>query len=140
MERRIVPDVIGQQQQLLALPRTASVREAARCMCERQVGAVLVTDDGALEGIFTERDLMHRVVAAGRDPDRTPLAEVMTPDPDTVAADDYAIDALSLMSERGYRHLPVLHDGRLVGIVSRRDFLGEEIIIVEEDLGHEQRF
>ena len=139
MERKIVPDVIGQQQ-LVMLPSSATVREAAICMSERQVGAVLVTRDGALEGIFTERDLLHRVVAPGRDPNGTRLAEVMTKNPDTIEADDYAIEALSRMSERGYRHLPVLDQGRLVGIVSRRDFLGEEIILVEEEYGHEQRF
>jgi|SoimicMinimDraft_9_1059737.scaffolds.fasta_scaffold25528_1 CBS domain-containing protein len=139
MERRIVPDVIGQQQ-LVMLPSSATVREAAICMSERQVGAVLVTRDGALEGIFTERDLLHRVVAPGRDPNGTRLVEVMTKNPDTIEADGYAIEALSRMSERGYRHLPVLDQGRLVGIVSRRDFLGEEIILVEEEFGHEQRF
>jgi CBS domain-containing protein len=139
MERRIVPDVIGQQQ-LVMLPSSATVREAAICMSERQVGAVLVTRDGALEGIFTERDLLHRVVAPGRDPNGTHLVEVMTKNPDTIEADGYAIEALSRMSERGYRHLPVLDQGRLVGIVSRRDFLGEEIILVEEEFGHEQRF
>ena len=139
MERKIVPDVIGQQQ-LVMLPSSATVREAAICMSERQVGAVLVTRDGALEGIFTERDLLHRVVAPGRDPNGTRLVEVMTKNPDTIEADDYAIEALSRMSERGYRHLPVLDQGRLVGIVSRRDFLGEEIILVEEEYGHEQRF
>ena len=139
MQRKIVPDVIGQQQ-LVMLPSSATVREAAISMSERQVGAVLVTRDGALEGIFTERDLLHRVVAPGRDPNGTHLVEVMTKNPDTIEADDYAIEALSRMSERGYRHLPVLDQGRLVGIVSRRDFLGEEIILVEEEFGHEQRF
>lgn len=139
MERRIVPDVIGQQQ-LVMLPSSATVREAAICMSDRQVGAVLVTRDGALEGFFTERDLLHRVVAPGRDPNGTRLIEVMTKNPDTIEADDYAIEALSRMSERGYRHLPVLDQGRLVGIVSRRDFLGEEIVLVEEEYGHEQRF
>jgi CBS domain-containing protein len=83
---------------------------------------------------------MHRIVAAGRDPDHTHLAEVMTADPDTVDAEVRAVDALALMSARGYRHLPVLENGRLVGIVSRRDFLGEEIARVEDELGHEQRF
>jgi CBS domain-containing protein len=139
MKRRIVPDVIGKQQ-LVMLPSSATVREAAICMSDRQVGAVLVTRDGVLEGIFTERDLMQRVVAPGRDPNSTRLVEVMTKDPDTIEADGYAIDALSRMSERGYRHLPVLDQGRLVGIVSRRDFLGEEIILVEDEFGHEQRF
>ena len=139
MKRRIVPDVIGKQQ-LVMLPSSATVREAAICMSDRQVGAVLVTRDGVLEGIFTERDLLHRVVAPGRDPNGTNLVEVMTKNPDTIEADDYAIEALSRMSERGYRHLPVLDQGRLVGIVSRRDFLGEEIILVVDEFGHEQRF
>jgi len=139
MERKIVPDVIGQQQ-LVMLPSSATVWEAAICMSDRRVGAVLVTREGALEGIFTERDLLHRVVAPGRDPNGTRLVEVMTKNTDTIEADAYAIDALSRMSERGYRHLPVLDQGRLVGIVSRRDFLGDEIILVEEEYGHEQRF
>jgi len=140
MQRRIIPDVIGQQQQLLELPASATVREAAHRMREREVGAVLITAAGALEGIFTERDVLMRVVASDRDPDRTRLGEVMTRNPDTIDAGDLAVTALSRMSERGYRHLPVTRDGRLVGIVSRRDFLGDEISAVEAEFGHEQQF
>ena len=140
MERRIVPDVIGQKQQLLELPGTATVRDAARRMRDREVGAVLITNRGRLEGIFTERDLLMRVVAPGCDPEVTQLKEVMTKNPDTVEADSIATVALTRMTERGYRHLPVMKDGQLFGIVSRRDFTGEDISAVEDELGHEQTF
>jgi CBS domain-containing protein len=131
MERRIVPDVIGQKQLLLELPGTATVRKAARAMHDREVGAVLITNSGRLEGIFTERDLLMRVVAPGRDPEITQLRDVMTKNPDTVEADSIATVALSHMTERGYRHLPVMKDGQLFGIVSRRDFTGADISAVD---------
>jgi CBS domain-containing protein len=137
--RKIIPDVIGKQQ-LLELPESSSVRDAAVRMRDRQVGAVLITRDGRLEGIFTERDVLNRVVAAGRHPDHTSLADVMTRNPDSVAPDDTALDALRRMCERGYRHLPLVDEGRLVGIVSRRDFFGEEIAEVEGQVGHAQTF
>ncbi len=123
--RRVVPDIVNNQQ-LLEFPATATVRRAARAMRERHVGAVLVTADGHLDGIFTERDMVNRVVAEGRDPDRTTLAEVMTADPDTIAPTTTAIEALRLMNDGGYRHLPIVERGRVVGIVSRRDFHGDE--------------
>jgi len=138
MERKIVPDVIGQKQLLLELPGTATVRDAARRMYDREVGAVLITNGDRLEGIFTERDLLMRVVAPGRDPETTQLKDVMTKKPDTVEADSPATVALSRMTERRYRHLPVMKDGQLFGIVSRRDFTGEDISAVEDVFGHEQ--
>jgi CBS domain-containing protein len=133
--RRLVPDVVTDQQQLLALPRATSVRAAAQAMRERHVGAVLVSEDGRLEGIFTERDMVNRVVAAGRDPDKTTLAEVMTADPDTAGPHDTAIAALRRMQDGGFRHLPIVDRGRLVGIVSRRDFHGEEKARLDEESG-----
>jgi len=123
--RRVVPDVVSNQQ-LLELPPTATVRGAALAMRERHVGAVLVTTDGHLNGIFTERDMVNRVVAESRDPDQTTLADVMTANPDTIAPTTTAIDALRLMNDGGYRHLPIVENGRVVGIVSRRDFHGDE--------------
>lgn len=132
--RRLVPDVVNNQQ-LLALPRTTSVRAAARAMRERRVGAVLVVADGRLEGIFTERDMVNRVVAESRDPDVTTLAEVMTAEPDTAAPHTTAIEALRRMQDGGYRHLPIVDRGRLVGIVSRRDFQGEEKARLDEESG-----
>lgn len=132
--RRIVPDVIDNQH-LLEMPRTATVRAAAQAMRDRRVGAVLVGENRALEGIFTERDMVNRVVAEGRDPDRTTLADVMTANPDTIAPHATAIDALRRMQDGGFRHLPVVDRGRLVGIVSRRDFFGMEKARLDDESG-----
>jgi CBS domain-containing protein len=79
-----------------------------------------------LEGIFTERDLVNRVVAAELNPAHTKLANVMTAHPDSVRADSPALDALRMMEDGGYRHLPVMNGRRVVAVVSRRDFYGEE--------------
>ncbi len=121
MNRRIVPDVIAPGQQLSTLGPEATVSEAVALMRERRIGAVLVLEDQRLAGIFTERDVLTRIVAEGRDAAVAPLSEVMTRDPDTVAPDDAAIDALDRMSSRGYRHLPVVAGERVVAIVSIRD-------------------
>lgn len=125
MSRKIIPEVVHDQD-LLQLPSSATVREAAQRMRNRHVGAVLVVSGERLEGIFTERDVVNRVVAEGLNPDETTLASVMTANPDTIAPNDTAIAALRRMQDGGYRHLPVVDHGHLVGIVSRRDFDGEE--------------
>lgn len=120
VERTVVPFAIGVQRIVTMSPMTP-VAMAAREMAERRIGAVLVVDEGALQGIFTERDALVRVLAQGRDPEATLLAEVMTRDPDTIGPDDAVAYALSIMNERGYRHLPVVDGERIVGIVSIRD-------------------
>jgi len=125
MLRKIIPDVIGDQV-LAHLTETATFRDAARLMRERNVASVLVMEGPALLGIFTERDMVQRVVAEGCDPEETRLGQVMTPNPDTISADQKAIEALRLMDDAGYRHLPVVRDGEVVGVVSRRDFSGAE--------------
>jgi len=130
MVRRLIPDVV-EGQRLLKLPETATVREAAQRMTRRNVRSVLITHRGKLTGIFTGTDLIKKVVAAGLDPNVTPLSEVMTRDPDFVAPHHSAIEALRRMQERHYRHLPIVDDGKLVGILSRRDFLGYEIDEIE---------
>lgn len=126
MQRRIVPDITVEGRELLELPATASVYEAACAMRDWCVGAVLVTEAGRLAGIFTKRDMIDRVVASQREPKATPLAEVMTENPSTVSPEARALEALRLMEDGGYRHLPVVAGSRIVGIVSRRDFFGSE--------------
>ncbi len=134
MQRKIVPDVVSDQT-LTCLPPSASVREAVRTMTERHIGAILVAEDGRLQGIFTERDVLARVVATGLNPDKTVLSNVMSPDPDTAGPQDTALDVLQRMAERGYRHLPVVDDnGRLVGIVSIRDLYAAVNTELKEDL------
>lgn len=125
MLRRIIPDVI-RGQQVLCLDGQSTARRAAKLMRENNVGAVLIVEDDALKGILTVNDLTYRVIAEGRDPDETLLNEIMTPDPDTVGSDSTAIEALRLMQDGDYRHLPVVDGGRILGLVSRRDFHGVE--------------
>jgi CBS domain-containing protein len=133
MLRKLVPDVVHDQH-LAALTAVSSVREAAVMMRARHIGSVLVVDrDGKLTGIFTERDLVCRVVAERRDPDRTKLGTVMTARPETVGPGATAIDALRRMQDGGFRHLPVVRDGRPVAIVSRRDFFGIEKARIEDE-------
>ncbi|MBL0289288.1 MAG: CBS domain-containing protein [Betaproteobacteria bacterium] len=114
-----VKQVMRRQKVVKATPQTL-VGQAAKLMAGKNVGAVMVVDEGRLIGIFTERDIAYRVVARGLDPRATPLAEVMTPEPETVAPDQPFGYALLRMHERGFRHLPVVEGGKLLGIVSAR--------------------
>lgn len=128
MLRRSVGDV-ARAHPLLCLSAQASVRDAARLMKNDHVASVFVTSGGRLPaGIFTERDLTDRVVAEGLDPDRTTLAEVMSPAPATIDAAASVGAALRLMFTHAVRHLPVTGaDGQVVAMVSMRDFLGAEV-------------
>jgi CBS domain-containing protein len=132
MRRKIIPDVMRDQEPV-HLAASSTVREAAKLMHLRNVGSVLVMEKGRLEGILTERDVVQRVVAAGREPDETRLEEVMTKNPDTVRPEATAMDALRLMHDGGYRHLPVVDRGQVLGVVSRRDFLGAEKARLDEE-------
>jgi CBS domain-containing protein len=127
---------IVRNQDPVTLPQDATVREACRCMRERRIGAVLVINDkGRLLGIFTGRDAVHRVLAEGKSAARTALSEVMTHDPMTIPPGKKAIDALRLMEGGRYRHLPIVDDGKIVGIVSRFDFSGLELDRLDEETG-----
>ena len=125
MPRRIIPDVICEQQVANVTGR-ATVQQTAKLMQKHNVGAVPVIEDGALKGILTVNDVTYRVVAKELDPAKTHVSQIMTPDPDTVSPDTTAIEALRLMQDGGYRHIPVVDGGRVLGIVSRRDFFGVE--------------
>ena len=131
MLRRVADMMTGGA--VAALPPTATVDEAARLMKARQCGSVLVTVDNHLKGIFTERDVVNRVVAERLDAVTTALAQVMTKQPDTVTPDTLAVDALRMMEDGGYRHLPVIRGGKILGVVSRRDFYGEEKAEIEKE-------
>jgi CBS domain-containing protein len=107
----------------------ATVYEAACVMTRANCGSVLIIDTaGALLGILTERDLMTRVLAKALDPAKTAVPEVMTPNPRCVGPDMSVSDAVLIMIERGFRHLPVMAgDGKLLGVFSVRDALPREI-------------
>lgn len=127
-------------QALLALPPEATIRTAAERMQQRHVGAVLVTDPaGHLLGIFTERDAICRVLAPGRNPERTRLAEAMTARPATLGPAALAADALRLMREGRFRHVPVVDaDGTARGMVSFTDFRGAELLRLLRRLDDEE--
>jgi CBS domain-containing protein len=114
-----VKTVMRQQRIVKATPQTV-VSDAAKLMARKNVGAVVVLDGERLVGIFTERDVAYRVVARGLDARSTALAEVMTPDPVTIAPGQPFGAALLTMHEQGFRHLPVVDGGKLVGLVSAR--------------------
>jgi CBS domain-containing protein len=100
-----------------------TVLEIANLMVEHNIGAVPVLEQGQLTGIFSERDLMSRVVVAGKDPARTPVGQVMTEDPLTVAPNEPLETCMTLMKRHGFRHLPVCAGRELKGVVSLRDIL-----------------
>ena len=104
-----------------------TVGEAARLMAAREVGAVLLVEAGRIVGIFSERDLLRRVVARGAPPDHTPLRAAMTRDPITASPDDDRMAAVLQMRKIGCRHLPILLDGVPVDTISIRDLLFDEI-------------
>ncbi len=127
---------IVRNQHPITLPPGASARRACEAMRDHRVGAILVTGrDHKLLGIFSGRDAVGRVLAAGRNADTTKLSEVMTPDPDSMPAAGTAIEALRLMNEGGFRHVPVVEDGKVVGIVSYGDFRGLEHARLDEETG-----
>src|SRR3712207_4518174 len=98
-----------------------TTREAARRMAENCCGGLLVMEDGRALGLFSERDLLARVVAEGRDPDRTPVREVMTTDLQTIDADEPVSSAIRRMDEGGFRHLLVVEGDHVLGLLSTRD-------------------
>ncbi len=129
---RTIREII-RNQRVLTLPPTASVRVAARAMAEHHVGSVMVVERDGLVGIVTERDCLERVLAAGVDPDTTELSAVMTRNVMTITPDRLLVNALHRMHDHGFRHMPVVENGRPVGMVSVRDALGSDLIRFETD-------
>jgi CBS domain-containing protein len=132
---RAMSEIVSDQKPLILSPRT-TVRHACERMRERRVGAVLVAErDHHLVGIFTGRDAVGRVLAEGKDAAETTLAEVMTRDPATMPPTNTAIEALRLMHDGGFRHVPVVAGGKIIGIVSHGDFRGLETARLDEETG-----
>lgn len=135
MQTRAMYELVRDQKPL-TLPPSATVKKACEAMHARRVGAVLVVEHGdRLAGIFTGRDAV-RLLAEGLDAAHTKLATVMTRNPVTIPPDQNAIEALRLLGDCGFRHLPVVRDGHLVGIVSRYDFRAMEHARMDEESGY----
>ena len=124
---------------LLSVASTATVVEAVALMDEKGLGSVLVRDAGGkMVGIFTERDLMRRVVRQGRDPKTTPMSAVMSPDVRQVAATESIVEVLRIMVEHGYRHMLVAEGAKPAGVVSIRDLMAS-LILPDAPIAHEGR-
>lgn len=125
MPNRNLQSIVSQRPLVIGAP-SMTVYDAAVAMRAKGIGSVLVEEAGRLTGIFTERDLLNRVVAAGKDPAATTLSEVMTKDVVGMEGDKPLSHALHLMQQHNFRHVPVLAQGKPIGMVSARDALGIE--------------
>jgi CBS domain-containing protein len=133
MSLRSLRSIVAGQPPAVA-EKTLTVLQAAILMKDKGKGALLVVEGTHLTGIFTERDALFRVIAAGRDPATTRLADVMTPQPQTMHPDEPFVKALRLMHKRGFRHLPVVEHGRPLGVVSARDALDDDLYDLRVEL------
>jgi CBS domain-containing protein len=112
---------------LITAQSDSPVYDIAVTMSAERVGALPIVDNERLVGIFSERDLMTRVVVAGRDPHTTQVSDVMTHDVMTAGLEDPVETCLNKMQSVGCRHLPVVHTGRVIAMLSMRDLLRDEI-------------
>lgn len=140
MQRKIVPDIV-QPVDVASVTADDTVIDAAKAMRDRKIAALIVVDaDGNLIGIVTERDVVFRLTAEGKDPTATKISEIMTPNPDTLAPGDSASDALELMQTRNYRHLPVVEGGKCIAVVSVRDLFNSVKESLEESIRETEAF
>jgi len=121
------------ERRVYSIEADRTVLEAARFMMEHNIGALPVLRNGELVGIFSERDIMNRVVAVGRPPGTTPISEVMTPHPKTVGVDESVDDCLFIMREFGFRHMLIADGKQLKGLVSLRDILMRHVFSRESE-------
>jgi CBS domain-containing protein len=126
MSHRLIRSIV-ENQDVVNAPSKTTVRAAAQLMKQHGTGALMVCDKGRLVGVFTERDALFRVTAENRNPEATVLADVMTPNPQTIGPDKPLGHALHMMYEGGFRNVPVVEKGRPIGMVSAHNALGPEL-------------
>jgi CBS domain-containing protein len=127
---------VVQRLNLVSAQPDARVMDAAVAMSEGRIGAIPVIEGERLVGIFSERDLMTRVVVPGRDAEQTRVEEVMTHKVITSGLDESVDRCLEKMQRAGCRHLPVIQDGRVIAMLSMRDLLRDEIEEQDEEIRH----
>lgn len=138
MPKRMISNMLDGRS-LVTASKDMTVRAACRLMTERKIGALLVVESGRIAGIFTERDVLNKILSAGLDPDTTRLDQVMVSNPQTISADKPLSYALYMMAEGGFRHVPVVdQNGAPVGMVSARDALGQDMVDLEREMKHLQ--
>ena len=125
---------------VIAVTPENTVLDAAHVMNDKGIGGVVVMTGATLVGIFTERDIMRRVVAAGKDPATTLVSAVMTSECMTISADVQIPVCRAMMSTRRIRHLPVMHEGALVGMVTSGDILAFEVAQAEAQIEQLEKY
>jgi CBS domain-containing protein len=133
MPNRPVREII-ERDRLVKVAPDSTVKAAVDEMAEHCCGSIVIMEGDSVVGIFTERDLMLRVVRAGRDATTTKITEVMTKSPDTIAADAPVADAIRAMDEFSYRYLPVLDAGQCIGVISTRHLPFKEVLEMASEL------
>lgn len=119
---------------LLKVEADAPIREAAGLMKQHRRGAILVEEKGSLRGIFTERDMVFRVVAEGLDPQTTPISQVMSTELVVGHPQDSHVVGLRRMAAAGVRHLPIVDQSKVVGLVSRRQLMALDIELMDAEI------
>ncbi|HEY1217679.1 MAG: CBS domain-containing protein [Bryobacteraceae bacterium] len=135
----LVRDIL-QHRELFHVEEGDSVAAVVRRMAELSVGAIMVMGGGELRGVFSERDLMRRVVLEGRDPERTAVHEVMTTSLATIEDSATMEQAMEAMQTHGCRHLPVMRGGAVAGFLSMRDVMHHELMQKTDELHHMQAY
>ena len=135
MSEKSVRELVQDSPLLVQAGPGDTVSTAAERMAKERCGSILVMDDDKLVGIFTERDLLLRVIGKGQSPKTTHLRDVMTREPDTIGADEPVKDAVRRMDEFSYRYLPVVDGGRIIGVLSTRHLPFADVIEMQWELG-----
>ena len=136
----LVRDILQQRNSLFHVGEGDSVAAVVRRMAELNLGAIMVMGGGELRGVFSERDLMRRVVLEGRDPERTAVHQVMTTNVATIEDSASMEHAMAAMESHGCRHLPVMRGGAVAGFLSMRDVIHHELMQKTEELHHMQAY
>lgn len=126
--------------EIIAITEDASVLDAIKLMAEREVGSLLVMDGDVLQGIVTERDYARKVIIKGRASDTTRVAEIMTQEVCTATVEQTVNDCMTIMTNRRIRHLPVVDDGKVVGLISIGDLVQAIIAYQQEEIQHLEQY
>lgn len=130
-----VKDVLDKKGSSVAsISKSDMVLDAAKKMNETKIGSLVVTEGDHVVGIFTERDILIRVVASGRDPKETPIGEVMSSPVACCRRDTTLDECRAVMTEKHIRHLPVVEEKRLLGIITSGDILARKVDVHEETI------
>ena len=140
MYRKIIPDIVAATK-IFTIKQNGRASEAAKLMAKKNIAAIIVVDgNGKISGIVTERDICQKIIAHDLDPATTAVRDIMTANPDTLSPEDSAGDALELMQNRQYRHLPVVQNGKCLAVVSIRDLYAAIKESLEEDIREAEAF